>query len=74
MLMTFLIGALFVAVLVRMLLIVVPFGTETMRRWRLPAQMLLLGVPALVVQTDLLAILVLASSATAVYELLLIIA
>lgn len=72
MLLNFLIGAVLVAVLVRMLLLVVPGGKDALDGWRLPAHMLLLGVPALVLQTDLLAIFVLASSATAVFELLLI--
>lgn len=73
MIVTFLIGAVLVAVVVRMLLLVVPGGNDALLGWRLPAHMLLLGVPALVMPTDLLAIFALASSATAVFELLLLI-
>lgn len=73
MILTFLIGAVLVAVIVRMMLFVVPGGNDMLRGWKLPAHMLLLGVPALVLQTDLLAIFALASSATAVFELLLLI-
>lgn len=73
MVLTFLIGAVLVAVVVRMLLMVVPGGSRALNGWKLPAHMLLLGVPALLVQTDLLAIFALASSATAVFELLLLI-
>ena len=71
--MTLLIGAVLVAVLVRVLLFVVPEGVRVVRAWRMPAHMLLLGVPALVIPTDVLAIMALASSATAVFELLLIV-
>lgn len=70
---TFAIGAFLVAVLVRVLFTVVPGGDWALRGWRLPAHMLLLAVPAVVVQTDMLAIMALASSATAMFELLLMI-
>lgn len=73
MVLTFLIGAVLVAVVVRMLLMVVPGGSSALSGWKLPAHMLLLGVPALLLQTDLLAIFALASGATAVFELLLLI-
>lgn len=73
MIVPFMIGAVLVAVVVRMLLLVVPGGDVAVRGWRLPAHMLLLGLPALIVQTDLLAIMALASSATAAFELLVLI-
>lgn len=72
MILTFLIGAVCVAVLVRLLLAAMPDGMGLVKSWRLPAHMLLLGVPALLVPTDVMAIAALASCSTAVFELLLI--
>ena len=70
--MQLLIGSVITVALVLMLLWVVfqPSLSE-LKAQRVPAHMLLLGVPALVLQTDLWAITALAGSSMAVFEVVL---